>query len=256
MKHSTQLESVVLCTQDFHIHEENRTVPAWSDYRYHHETEDGEYAVFREYVLREEDARTFFMCPKGGQFLLRSTANWASFFLSLFPLQGFSIAQLSHALLLNRNQTEGGNPFLNRKTIPFVHASTRTPFPTSLGRTVTPPDPLQPEELCSTLRECLLYQACVFSFGNEFCRRDPLQGARKNMNVNVTCVKVKKILFRQPLNLKHDSLGFTSWTTQDSNLEHFLQDEDLGQEEHLRRRDLVGPFTKSINENKKSFEFC
>ena len=35
---------------------------------------------------------------------------------------------------------------------------------------------------------CLLYQACVFNFGNEFCQRDPYPGNRKNINLNITCV--------------------------------------------------------------------
>ena len=28
----------------------------------------------------------------------------------------------------------------------------------------------------------------MFNFGNEFCRKDPLPGNRKTLNVNVTCV--------------------------------------------------------------------
>jgi hypothetical protein len=36
---------------------------------------------------------------------------------------------------------------------------------------------------------CLFFQACVFNFGNEFCRKDPFPGARKNLNINVTCIR-------------------------------------------------------------------
>ena len=40
---------------------------------------------------------------------------------------------------------------------------------------------------CASLPECFSYQACVFDFGNEFCRRDPQPGQRKIMMVNITC---------------------------------------------------------------------
>ncbi len=63
MKKRERERETTLTFQDFHIREENRTVPAWSHYRYHAAEKD-DYMVFREYVLREEEARTLLMCPK------------------------------------------------------------------------------------------------------------------------------------------------------------------------------------------------
>ncbi len=100
---------------------------------------------------------------------------------------------MAQALLLTRNQTEGPNasPLLLRKTVPFVRSVTsRMQFPSGFGDRAPPKVSGEGEELCPTLTECLMYQACAFNYGNEFCRRDPFPGARKNLNINVTCVKV------------------------------------------------------------------
>ena len=115
------------------------------------------------------------------------------FFSLIQNLQGFSIAQMAHALLLSRNQTEE-DPSILHKTVPFLHASTRMQFPVGFGDRQKPPsNASQPEDLCPSLKECLLYQACVFNFGNEFCLQDPLPGKRKNMDLNITCIKVETI---------------------------------------------------------------
>ena len=45
-----------------------------------------------------------------------------------------------------------------------------------------------------------LCQACVFDFGNEFCRRDPEPGQRKIMMVNVTCVQENIIKDQEKVN--------------------------------------------------------
>lgn len=42
---------------------------------------------------------------------------------------------------------------------------------------------------CFLCCRCLVYQACVFNFGNEFCQKDPNPGSRKNINLNITCVR-------------------------------------------------------------------
>ena len=34
-----------------------------------------------------------------------------------------------------------------------------------------------------------MYQACVFNFGNELCKKDPNPGTRKNLDTNITCIK-------------------------------------------------------------------
>jgi hypothetical protein len=45
------------------------------------------------------------------------------------------------------------------------------------------------EKYADSLPRCLFFQACVFNFGTEFCKNDPWPGARKNLLVNVTCVR-------------------------------------------------------------------
>ena len=56
-----------------------------------------------------------------------------------------------------------------------------------------------PVELCPTLARCLMYQACVFNFGNELCLRDPNPGTRKSLDTNITCVADSR--FQQYLQL-------------------------------------------------------
>ena len=50
-------------------------------------------------------------------------------------------------------------------------------------------DGLVADDLCPTLSQCLMYQACVFNFGNELCKRDPNPETRKNIDTNITCIK-------------------------------------------------------------------
>ena len=45
-----------------------------------------------------------------------------------------------------------------------------------------------------------LCQACVFDFGNEFCRRDPEPGQRKIMMVNITCVQENIVKDQEKVN--------------------------------------------------------
>ncbi len=45
------------------------------------------------------------------------------------------------------------------------------------------------KKYADSLLRCLFFQACVFNFGTEFCKNDPWPGARKNLLVNVTCVR-------------------------------------------------------------------
>ena len=48
-----------------------------------------------------------------------------------------------------------------------------------------------------------LCQACVFDFGNEFCRRDPEPGQRKIMMVNITCVQENIVKDQEKVNEMH-----------------------------------------------------
>ena len=67
--------------KQFNIAEEMRTVPAWTEYKYL-ESPPGD-QVIREYILQEQDQRTYLLCPRG-----------------------FVIAQLGLALLLSPDQVE------------------------------------------------------------------------------------------------------------------------------------------------------
>lgn len=42
--------------------------------------------------------------------------------------------------------------------------------------------------MCLPIARCLGYQACLFTYGIEFCGLDPAPGQRKVLNVNLTCV--------------------------------------------------------------------
>ena len=145
----------------FHIAEENRIIPPWTSYKYlEHPVTD---YVVREYILQEQDQRTYLMCPRG-----------------------FVIGQIGVALLLNQDQIEN-NEEMRRKTSVFKYGLGGA-LPSDQGDREHNPD-LLPDDLCPTLAECLLYQACLFNFGNELCRKDPNPGSRKNINTNITCVR-------------------------------------------------------------------
>ena len=145
----------------FNIAEENRSVSPWTSYKYL-EQPVTDYVV-REYILQEQDQRTYLMCPRG-----------------------FVIGQIGVALLLNQDQIEN-NEEMRRKTSVFKY-SLGGKLPSDDGDRAHNPD-LVPDDLCPTLAECLLYQACVFNFGNELCRKDPNPGSRKNIDTNITCVR-------------------------------------------------------------------
>ena len=63
------------------VSEQNREIPAWTSYKYL-ETPHKD-SIVREYVLQEQDQRTYLMCPRG-----------------------FAIAQVAVSLLLGKDQLE------------------------------------------------------------------------------------------------------------------------------------------------------
>ena len=148
--------------KSFHIVEENRHIPPWPSYQYDTEVE-GNLAI-REYILQEQDQRSYLLCPKG-----------------------FVIGQLGVALLLGADQIEK-DPGLKAKQVTFLHQVGEVVVASDWGDRVQPQGE-QGVELCPTLTACLMHQACVFNFGNELCLRDPNPGTRKNLDVNVTCVR-------------------------------------------------------------------
>ncbi len=98
--------------------------------------------------------------------------------------KGFAIEHMSSSLL----QPGSAFPWLLDSS--FVNWSRAQNY--NLGSTLK-----RHEEYCTSLRLCLLYQACVFDFGNEFCKADPNPGQRKVMMLNVTCVKDKDSKFKE-----------------------------------------------------------
>ena len=153
--------------KQFHIAEEGRTVPAWTEYQYLYSPPADE-VVVREYILQEQDQRTYLLCPRG-----------------------FVIAQLAVALLLSPEQVEQDER-MRAKTSVFRYTRGGAEFPSDRGDRHHYHHHQQDhraEDLCPTLAECLLYQACVFNFGNELCKKDPNPGSRKNIDTNITCVR-------------------------------------------------------------------
>ena len=162
----------MLSFKTFRIVEENRDIPPWPSYQYM-EKVDGD-QIIREYILQEQDQRTYILCPRG-----------------------FVIGQLGVALLLGPDQVEK-EPELKAKQVAFKHVVSKAlELPSNLGDRIEPAAE-KPENLCPTLERCLMYQACVFNFGNELCLKDPNPGTRKNLDVNVTCVR--DAAFQQMLN--------------------------------------------------------
>ena len=47
----------------YELREEGRTVPAWTEYKYFQAPETE--TIVREYILQEQDQRTYLLCPKG-----------------------------------------------------------------------------------------------------------------------------------------------------------------------------------------------
>ena len=147
----------------FHIVEEDRHIPAWTSYMYKEVPKED--LIIREYILQEQDQRTYLMCP-----------------------EGFVIGQLNYALLLGNEQVEK-DPNLKHKQAVYKHR-VGDELPSDQGDRVE--NHLTPDELCPTLAYCLMYQACVFNFGNELCLKDPNPGTRKNIDTNITCVRDEK----------------------------------------------------------------
>ena len=155
--------SSCLCFKPITVSEQNREIPAWTSYKYL-ETPHKD-SIVREYVLQEQDQRTYLMCPRG-----------------------FVIAQVAVSLLLGKDQLEG-NEHMKHKTAVFRY-SVREAIESDTGdREKTEEEGLVPDDLCPTLRHCLMFQACVFNFGNELCKKDPNPGTRKNIDTNITCVQ-------------------------------------------------------------------
>ena len=99
---------VISAFKPFHISEEGRTVASWDQFRYHkvhedhkdHEVHKGHKdhkdrdLVVREYVLREEEQRSYLLCPRG-----------------------FVIGQVSYALLLGDDQIEKNRELRHKRAV-------------------------------------------------------------------------------------------------------------------------------------------
>ncbi|XP_050688758.1 uncharacterized protein LOC126981531 isoform X2 [Eriocheir sinensis] len=134
--------------------------PPWT-HRYHQDVE-GDLAV-REYLLQEVHPRTALMCPKG-----------------------LAIAKVTMALQVAKDVAEA-HPDAHL-TAPFAHWLVQPQDGVPSGGEA------QGVSRCPTLQRCLGYQACLFSFGIEFCHLDPVPGQRKNLLVTVTCVRDAALL--------------------------------------------------------------
>ena len=150
------------CFKPISVTEENREIPSWTSYKYLEVSEKS--LIIREYVLQEQDQRTYLMCPKG-----------------------YSIGQIAVSLLLGQDQIEK-NEHMRHKTLAFKY-KIGNEFQSDYGDRKEDYKDLDPEDMCPTLNQCLMYQACVFNFGNELCKKDPNPGTRKNLDTNITCVK-------------------------------------------------------------------
>ncbi|KAK8381700.1 hypothetical protein O3P69_015028 [Scylla paramamosain] len=134
--------------------------PPPEEYQYHQHVE-GETLV-REYLLQEIHPRSALMCPKG-----------------------LAIAKISMKLSVGKDLVE-------------AHPEARLTAPFSYWLVQTDGGKANSEEegpsRCPTLQRCLGYQACLFTFGIEFCHLDPLPGQRKFLLVTVTCMRDKALL--------------------------------------------------------------
>ncbi|XP_047493645.1 uncharacterized protein LOC125042200 isoform X1 [Penaeus chinensis] len=131
-----------------------------SEHRYHEDIE-GEFLV-REFILQEVHPRTALLCPKD-----------------------FAIAKIAMLIQTGPDIIE---KFPDHKLdIPYAHWLIKPDdgVPTDEERGTTK---------CPTLQKCLGYQACLFNFGIEFCHMDPVPGQRKNLGVNLTCVRDDELL--------------------------------------------------------------
>jgi hypothetical protein len=139
----------------------NTTLPGWHTFPYFldppiphtsNQTKE-ENSLKRTYVLNEQTQRAYLMCPKG-----------------------FVIDRIDSHFHVS---PEKDNETLYQTWIKPTTHDWRQQQQT-----------VEHQTTCVSLKECLLYQACVFNFGNEFCMRDPLPGQRKLLVANVTCTSV------------------------------------------------------------------
>ncbi|KAG0725831.1 Xylosyltransferase 1 [Chionoecetes opilio] len=129
--------------------------PPPEDYHYHQHV-DGD-VVVREYLLLEVHPRSALMCPKG---------------LALAKVR--MLLKVGEDVVASHPEARLKAPF----DYQLVEANDGLPNSDAHGFT-----------RCPTLQRCLGYQACLFTFGIEFCHLDPLPGTRKNLLVTVTCMR-------------------------------------------------------------------
>ncbi len=153
--------------------ENNITYPGWTAHRYFINDDNagnsseivGDYTI-RTHVLQEQNLRSYLMCP-----------------------QGFVISSIQSQFLMwsNKKNLSGFDDF-TRETVHHWN----------------PDNLVTHNSSCDSLDKCLLYQACVFNFGNEFCLRDPIPGERKNLLTNITCTKEDVL---EEAMMEHDDYG-------------------------------------------------
>ena len=117
------------CFKTFHVVEEERHISAWTAYMYKEVPEQD--MIIREYILQEQDQRTYLMCP-----------------------EGFVIGQLSYALLLGKDQIEK-DPNLKHKRAVFKHR-VGDELPSDRGDREE--NNFAPDELCPTLAYCVKWK--------------------------------------------------------------------------------------------------
>ncbi|XP_042867069.1 uncharacterized protein LOC122249936 [Penaeus japonicus] len=138
----------------------DRNIPDMWEHRYHEDVE-GEFLV-REFILQEVHPRTALLCPKG-----------------------FAMAKIAMLIQTGADILE---KFPDHKLdIPYAHWLIKPDDG-------VPTDEQKGTTKCPTLQRCLGYQACLFNFGIEFCHMDPVPGQRKNLGVNLTCVRDEELL--------------------------------------------------------------
>ncbi|CAL4101596.1 unnamed protein product, partial [Meganyctiphanes norvegica] len=135
-------------------------IPDQEEHRYHKDVES-EFTV-RQYMMQEVHPRTALLCPRG-----------------------FAISRITMRVTTGQDIVEA-NPDLK------LHIAY------SYWLVLVDDGIVSDEEegltKCPSLRNCLGYQACLFNFGNEFCHMDPIPGQRKNLNLNVTCLREDKLM--------------------------------------------------------------
>ena len=110
------------------VTEQNRDVPSWTSYKYLEQSSKD--LIIREYILQEQDQRTYLMCPKG-----------------------YSIGQIALSLLLGKDQLEN-NEYMRHKTAAYKYKFSNEVSSNNGDRELEAED-LIPEDLCPTLRDKL-----------------------------------------------------------------------------------------------------